>query len=64
VKISTFQHIYNFRTRIQFATIVADPDPGAGAFLTPRSGMGKNQDPDPDENPGSYLETIARVTNT
>jgi hypothetical protein len=25
---------------------VADPDPGSGAFLTPGSGMGKNQDPD------------------
>jgi hypothetical protein len=25
---------------------VADPDPGYGAFLTPRSGMDKNQDPD------------------
>ncbi len=22
-------------------------DPGSGAFLTPGSGMGKNQDPDP-----------------
>jgi uncharacterized UBP type Zn finger protein len=26
---------------------VADSDPGSGAFLTPGSGMGKNQDPDP-----------------
>ena len=26
---------------------VADPDTGSGAFLTPGSGMGKNQDPDP-----------------
>ncbi len=25
----------------------ADPDPGSGGFLTPGSGMGKNQDPDP-----------------
>ncbi len=25
---------------------VADPDPGSGAFLTQRSGMGKNQDSD------------------
>ncbi len=24
---------------------VADSDPGSGAFLTPGSGMGKNQDP-------------------
>ena len=30
---------------------VADPDPGYGAFLTPGSGMGENQDPDP----GSYF---------
>jgi hypothetical protein len=26
---------------------VADPDPGSDAFLTPGSGMGKNQDPYP-----------------
>jgi hypothetical protein len=26
---------------------VADPDLGSGAFLTPESEMGKNQDPDP-----------------
>ncbi len=26
---------------------VADPDPGSGAFLTPVSGMAKNQNPDP-----------------
>jgi hypothetical protein len=30
-----------------FLDIVTDPDPGSGAFLTPGSGMGKNQDPDP-----------------
>jgi hypothetical protein len=29
----------------------ADPDPGSGGFLTPGSGMGKNQDPDP----GSWM---------
>jgi hypothetical protein len=27
-------------------TSVADPDPGLGAFLTPGSGIDKNQDPD------------------
>jgi hypothetical protein len=27
--------------------IVADPDPGSGAFLIPGSGRVKNQDPDP-----------------
>jgi len=26
---------------------IADPDPGSGAFLTPGSGLGKTQDPDP-----------------
>jgi hypothetical protein len=26
---------------------IADPDPGSGDFLTPGTGMGKNQDPDP-----------------
>ncbi len=26
---------------------VADPDPGFGAFLTPGSGMGESQHPDP-----------------
>ncbi len=26
---------------------VADPDPGSGAFLTPGSGMGRSQHPDP-----------------
>jgi hypothetical protein len=26
--------------------LVADPDPGFDAFLTPGSGMGQNQDPD------------------
>ncbi len=26
---------------------VADPDPGLGAFLTPGSGMGESQHPDP-----------------
>ncbi len=36
---------------------VADPDPGSGAFLTPGSGMGKNQDPDPGHVSES-LETI------
>ena len=28
-------------------TSVADPDPGLGAFLTPGSGMGESQHPDP-----------------
>ncbi len=27
---------------------VADPVPGSGAFLTPGSGIGENQDPDPE----------------
>jgi hypothetical protein len=31
---------------IPFAT-ASVTDPGSGAFLTPGSGMGKNQDPDP-----------------
>ncbi len=26
---------------------VADPDPGSSAFLTPGSGMGRSQHPDP-----------------
>jgi hypothetical protein len=35
-------------TELPTTTIsVADPDPGSRAFLTPGSGMGKNQDPDP-----------------
>jgi hypothetical protein len=38
---------------------VADPDPGSGAFLTPGSGMGKNQDPEiRDEQPGSYFREL------
>jgi DNA topoisomerase IA len=37
---------------LRYRDSVTDPDPGCGAFLTPwirdpRSGMGKNQDPDP-----------------
>ncbi len=39
---------------------VADPDPGLGAFLTPGSGMGESQHPDPgsvirNEQAGSYF---------
>jgi hypothetical protein len=35
---------------------VADPDPGSGAFLTPRSGMGKKSVSGiRDEQPGSYF---------
>jgi hypothetical protein len=34
---------------------VADPFPECGAFLTPGSGMGKNQDPDRDEQSRSYF---------
>jgi hypothetical protein len=30
-----------------YLTRVADPDPGLGAFLTPGSGMGESQHPDP-----------------
>jgi hypothetical protein len=30
---------------------VVDPDPGSLSFLTPRSGIGKDQDPNPDEDP-------------
>jgi hypothetical protein len=47
---------------------VADPDPGSGSFLTPRSGIEgpgwvKNQDPDPgswilDEHPGTYFREL------
>jgi hypothetical protein len=33
-------------SQVLFAS-VADPDPGSGAFLTPGSGTGKNQDPNP-----------------
>jgi hypothetical protein len=42
---------YNTGIKVHFKTTVtpsvADSDPGSGAFLTPGSGMGKNQDPDP-----------------
>jgi hypothetical protein len=31
----------------QLITSVADPDTGLGAFLTPGSGMGESQHPDP-----------------
>jgi hypothetical protein len=31
---------------------VVDPDPGSGAFLTPGSAMGKNQDPIPGSGSG------------
>jgi len=39
------------------------PDPGSIAFLTPGSGMGKNQDPgsrinDPDQISGSWATTF------
>ncbi len=44
---------------------VADPDPGSGAFLTPRSGiqdpgfgMDKNQDPDPGSGSGMNNQII------
>jgi hypothetical protein len=33
------------KSKIYLFNSVADP--GSGAFLTPGSGMGKNQDPDP-----------------
>ncbi len=40
------------KTRVRLLNIsVADPDPGSGAFLTPGSGMGKNQ-------PGSYFREL------
>jgi hypothetical protein len=32
----------------KYTIYFANQDPGSGAFLTPGSGMGKNQDPDPD----------------
>jgi hypothetical protein len=34
-------------TVLSIITSVADRDPESGAFLTPGSGMDKNQDPDP-----------------
>ncbi len=40
--------ITRYGTLIKKKNSVADPDPGTGAFQTPRSGMGKkNQDPYP-----------------
>ncbi len=39
-------------------------DPGSGVFLTPGSGIRgwvKNQDPDPDEQPGSYSESLETI---
>ncbi len=37
----------NLKKSLFYYGSVADPDPGSGAFLTPGSGMGKSQDPDP-----------------
>ncbi len=47
---------------IQFVNSVADPDPGSGAFLTPGSGMGKNQDRDPGS--GSGMNTLDHVSKS
>jgi hypothetical protein len=49
-------------------TGVVDPDPGPGAFLTPGSGMEKNQNPEFGMNIPDYfsesLETAFRAKNT
>jgi hypothetical protein len=40
-------HIKNSIAISYVLASVADPDPGSGVFLTPGSGMGKSQHPDP-----------------
>jgi hypothetical protein len=43
-----FQKLHNCRRKTDTETIsFSDPDPGSGAFLTPGSGMGRSQHPDP-----------------
>jgi hypothetical protein len=48
-----------------YATSVADPDPGSGAFLTPGTGMGKNSGSGSGMNNPDHisesLETVLRV---
>jgi len=41
---------YTIQETVLYSSSVVDPDMGSGAFLTPGSGMGKNEDPD--EHPG------------
>jgi hypothetical protein len=46
-----------------FVSSVADPDPGSGSFLTPKSGMGKKSGSGSgirirDEQPGSYFREL------
>ena len=43
---------------------VADPDPGSGAFLTPGSGMGESQHPDPGSgmnNPDDIFQSLETI---
>jgi hypothetical protein len=41
--------------------IVADPDPGSGAFFNPGSGMEKNPDPESGNIPDHFYESLETV---
>jgi hypothetical protein len=46
-RFSALLNALQHKTNMNQALFCSVADPGSGTFLTPESGMGKNQDPDP-----------------